>query len=120
MRSSVEVSCASPPIRNTVRGEVEACRLLPRRALEIKAHALVRECHCLLFGRQIDCGRSRDQRLRITEEAQADCAFWPSDSEFSPDADIASSDPPNATRRVEERVRRHPAKVATSTRLTSP
>ena len=115
MRSSVDLSCASPPISNTscgcVREEAKRADYSPRRMLEIEAHALVRECHRLLFGSQIDFSRSRDQGLRIAEEArqielsgQATANFTRQGNRISRSAQCG--------RKVEGRFCRNPAKAA--------
>ena len=97
MRSSVDLSCASPRFScSCIREEAKRADYSPRRMLEIAAHALVRECHRLLFGREIDFSRSRDQRLRIEEARRS---FLAKRQRISPDREIASADRPNAARR---------------------
>ena len=77
--------------------------------LEIEAHALVRECHRLLFGREIDFSRSRDQRLseeaqRIELSGQATANFTRQGNRISRSAQCGT--------KVEGRFCRHPAKAA--------
>jgi len=94
-----------------VREEAKRADYSPRRMLEIEAHALVRECHHLLFGRQIDFSRSRDQRLRIAGSTQRIKLSGQATASFTRQRNRISRSAQCGTK-VEGRFCRHPAKAA--------
>ena len=98
---SIAACCIRCQLRQPPKNEcLGGIRTIPGCAAEIEAHALVNGYHRVLLAHETGGGRRRDQRLRIAEESTIGLGIPgpKSDTEFSPDIDVAA-DPPIQKRR---------------------